>query len=91
MNKTLKSAYSHYQAQRDNILSELDIMLNKDPQQGDTNRVIAFIKDLTLINMCINTLDVIMEDNKPNIDLTAENVSKLTDLIDEKLKENKPQ
>ncbi len=42
MNKILKASLTHYQAQRDILLSELDIVLNQNNSVGDTQKSIDF-------------------------------------------------
>jgi hypothetical protein len=84
MNKILKATYSHYQAQRDHILSELDIVLNRSSKEGDTDRAIKLIKDLSDVNSCINTLDLIIQDNSS----TISELDTLSKELSERLKSN---
>ena len=84
MNKILKAAYSHYQAQRDHILSELDIIMNRSSKEGDTDRAIKLIKELTEVNSCIVTIELIIDDNKTNIS----ELDNLAKVLDDKLKNN---
>jgi hypothetical protein len=84
MNKILKAAHSHYLSQRDFLLSELDIIMNRSNQQGDTQKAIELIKELSLTVSCINNIEAIIEDNKKNNDLNS--INSLAELIEEKLK-----
>lgn len=67
MNKILKACYSHYQARRDMIISKLDILLNKSSSDDANEKSIDLIKELSEINSCIATLDLIIEDNKKDL------------------------
>lgn len=84
MNKILKATHSHYLAQRDILLSELDIILNRSNQQGDTNKAIDLIKELSLVVSCINNIEQIISDNKQNVDLNS--INGIAELLEQKLK-----
>jgi alpha-galactosidase len=86
MNKILKAAHSHYLAQRDFLLSELDIVINRSNQQGDTQKAIELIKEMSLTVSCINNIEAIISDNKSNMDLNS--VNSLAELIEEQLKKD---
>lgn len=81
MNKIIKASHSHYQAQRDLILSELDILINRSSKEGDTEKVIKLIKELSDVNSCINTIELIMRDNSSNLS----ELDELARQLDEKL------
>lgn len=66
MNKILKAALSHYIAQRDYVISELDIILNKSNNEGDTKKCIDLIKELSLNNLSITYIQKIIDDNNEN-------------------------
>jgi alpha-galactosidase len=86
MNKILKAAHSHYLAQKDFFLSELDIVINRSNQQGDTQKAIELIKEISLTVSCINNIEAIISDNKSNMDLNS--VNSLAELIEERLKKD---
>ncbi len=86
MNKILKAAHSHYLSQRDFLLSELDIIMNRSNQQGDTQKAIELIKEMSLTVSCINNIEAIISDNKNNVDLNS--VNSLAELLEEQLKKD---
>lgn len=87
MNKIIKASLSHYQAQKDILLSELDIILNRSNQEGDTKKAIELIRELSLTIVCINNIEAIIEDNKLGINVSnLEELNNLAGLIDEKIK-----
>jgi hypothetical protein len=86
MNKILKAAHSHYLSQRDFLLSELDIIINRSNQQGDTQKAIELIKEMSLTVSCINNIEAIISDNKNNVDLNS--VNSLAELLEEQLKKD---
>jgi hypothetical protein len=86
MNKILKAAHSHYLSQRDFLLSELDIIMNRSNQQGDTQKAIELIKEMSLTVSCINNIEAIISDNKNNMDLNS--VNSLAELLEEQLKKD---
>jgi hypothetical protein len=86
-NKILKAALSHYQAQRDIILSELDILLNRSNNDGDTKKAIDLIKDLSLNVICINNIESIIEDNTNNVTMkNVQDLNNLAEILNEKIK-----
>jgi len=86
-NKILKASLSHYQAQRDFFLSELDIILNKSNNEGDTKKAIDLIRELSLVVVCINNIEAIIEDNKSDISLkNVEDLNNIAEFLEEKLK-----
>jgi hypothetical protein len=86
MNKILKAAHSHYLSQRDFLLSELDIIMNRSNQQGDTQKAIELIKEMSLTVSCINNIEAIISYNKNNMDLNS--VNSLAELLEEQLKKD---
>ena len=81
MNKILKASLSHYQAQRDILLSELDIVLNQNSNLGDTQKSIELIRELSIVVLCINNIESIIEDNKKQSELN--NLMQMENLADE--------
>lgn len=81
MNKILKASLSHYQAQRDILLSELDIVLNQNSNLGDTQKSIELIRELSIVVLCINNIESIIEDNKKSSELN--NLMQMENLADE--------
>ncbi len=69
MNKILKASLTHYQAQRDFLLSELDIVLNQNNSVGDTQKSIELIRELSIVILCINNIESIISDNKQQSEL----------------------
>jgi hypothetical protein len=85
-NKILKASLSHYQAQRDFFLSELDIIINRSNNEGDTKKAIDLIRELSLTILCINNIEAIIEDNKNNVSLkNVEELNHIAQILDEKL------
>lgn len=66
MNKILKASYSHFIAQRDLVLAELDINLNKTDSNTSVEKTITLFKELAISNMCIDYIDAIIKDNTSN-------------------------
>lgn len=81
MNKILKASLTHYQAQRDFLLSELDIVLNQNNSVGDTKKSIDLIKELSIVILCINNIESIIQDNKQQSELN--NLMQMENLADE--------
>lgn len=71
MNKILKAAHSHYVAQRDILMADLEALINKDGSPNVSLKAIEAIEKLALANLCIDTVRAIIDDNKgqdfPNI------------------------
>lgn len=65
MNKILKAAHSHFVSQRDTMMAELEVLINRDSSDNVVSKVINTIEKITIANLCINTVEVIIEDNKP--------------------------
>jgi len=91
-NPILKASLSHYIAQRDKILSELDICLNKPSYVGNsvsvTDRVIKLFKDLSENN---NVIDIIKETilGNENSNINGLEIIKAVELIEKQLNEEK--
>lgn len=81
MNKILKASLTHYQAQRDFLLSELDIVLNQNNSVGDTQKSIELIRELSIVILCINNIESIISDNKQQSELN--NLMQMENLADE--------
>jgi hypothetical protein len=81
MNKILKASLTHYQAQRDILLSELDIVLNQNNSVGDTQKSIELIRELSIVILCINNIESIINDNKQQSELN--NLMQMENLADE--------
>lgn len=81
MNKILKASLTHYQAQRDILLSELDIVLNQNNSVGDTQKSIDLIRELSIVILCINNIESIINDNKQQSELN--NLMQMENLADE--------
>lgn len=63
MNKILKASYSHFIAQRDLILAELDINLNKSDSNTSVEKTIGLFKELAISNLCLEYIHAIINDN----------------------------
>ncbi len=86
-NKILKASLSHYQAQRDFFLSELDIIINRSNNEGDTKKAIDLIRELSLTVVCINNIESIIEDNKSSVSMqNIEDLNHIAQLLDDRLK-----
>lgn len=83
MNKVIKACHSHYQAQRDLIISKLDIMINRSLDENANEKAINLIKKLAEINNCISTLEIIIDDNKKDVS----ELDDLAQVLQQKLKE----
>lgn len=66
MNKILKASHSHFIAQRDLILAELDLNLNKNNSSTSIEKTINLFKDLAISNLCIEYISAIINDNELN-------------------------
>jgi 5-bromo-4-chloroindolyl phosphate hydrolysis protein len=86
-NKILKASLSHYQAQRDFFLSELDIIINRSNNEGDTKKAIDLIRELSLTVVCINNIESIIEDNKSNVSMqNIEDLNHIAQILDDRIK-----
>lgn len=86
INKILTASLSHYEAQRDFIISELDITLNKSTEPGSTNKAIDLIHQLSIANLNISTIKSIIKDNERQIN--QPDLNSLADLIEQKIQDN---
>jgi hypothetical protein len=87
MNKILKASLTHYQAQRDFLLSELDIVLNQNNSVGDTQKSIELIRELSIVILCINNIESIISDNKQQSELNnLMQMENLADQLEKRLK-----
>lgn len=64
MNKKLKAAHSHFVAERDKLISELDTLLNRNTDPDCLNRVFSTFREMAVINVAISNIESIMEDNQ---------------------------
>lgn len=92
MNKILQASFSHYQSRRDYILSELDILMNKSSNLGETQKAIDMFNELSQVVSTINLIEQIINDNKsiPS-DTRLQELNDLAMILDTKLKENSNQ
>jgi hypothetical protein len=66
MNNILKATRSHFMAKRDALMAELEVTLNRGDSENVVTKAIDCIERLTFANLCINTVDAIIEDNVAN-------------------------
>lgn len=64
MNKKLKAAHSHFLAERDKLISELDTLLNRNTDPDCLNRVFSTFREMAVVNVAISNIESIMEDNQ---------------------------
>ena len=86
INKILTASLSHYEAQRDYLISELDIVLNKSIESGSTQKAIDLIKELSISTLSINTIKSIIKDNQK--DLNQSDLDTLANIIEQKIQDN---
>lgn len=93
MNKKLKAAHSHFLAQRDLYMAELDNLLNSNVPKGEVKEIFGLFRHLALTNTTINTIEAIMRDNQyqseqgfPSEELM--NLDELARKLEDKLKKS---
>lgn len=76
MNSILKATQSYYLSQRDILLADLENLLNRGSHENITQKSIEIIQKLALTNVCLNTVEAIIQDNS-----TSMSLGELSDLI----------
>ena len=63
MNKKLKAAHSHFIAERDRLIAELDTLLNGQTSSESLDKVFNTFREMAVVNVAISNIETIMEDN----------------------------
>ena len=93
MNKKLKAAHSHFIAERDRLIAELDILLNGQTSSESLDKVFNTFREMAVVNVAISNIEAIMADNNPpqpqgiSID-QLEELSRMTEAIRQKMDED---
>jgi hypothetical protein len=64
MNKKLKAAHSHFIAERDRLIAELDILLNGQTGSESLDRVFHTFREMAVVNTAISNIESILADNE---------------------------
>lgn len=64
MNKKLKSAHSHFIAQRDRLIADLDTLLNGQHGTESMDLVYHTFREMAIVNMAISNIESIIADNE---------------------------
>jgi hypothetical protein len=64
MNKKLKAAHSHFIAERDRLIAELDTLLNSQTNPDSLDKVFYTFREMAVVNMAIGNIESIIADNE---------------------------
>lgn len=64
MNNRIKAIQSHFEAQRERVIADLDSVLNGSTA-WDFDKAVNLIRELAIANQSLNTVDMIVRDNSP--------------------------
>ena len=64
MNKKLKASHSHFIAERDRLIAELDTLLNGQTGSESLDKVFRTFREMAVVNMAVSNIESIMADNE---------------------------